>query len=67
MARKPVTRWNPITGDCPPLLLSPDGRYSCDNCEALVVCSQLTENRHGFLCPDCAGREDARGYCGPQP
>ena len=52
-------RWNVAdpAAFCPPLLLSPCGRYSCDDCEALTARGDLTEWPDGFVCPECdAGR-----------
>ena len=37
----------------PPMLLSPDGRYSCDLCEALTDRADLVRVPAGFVCPDC--------------
>lgn len=37
----------------PATLLSPDGRYACDRCEALCERVELTEMSEGFICPEC--------------
>lgn len=38
----------------PAALLAPDGRYSCDRCDALCERTSLSELPEGFVCPDCA-------------
>lgn len=52
-------RWNVAdpTADVPPALLLPDGRYSCDGCEAATERADLVERDAGFLCPDCVQPE----------
>lgn len=41
----------------PAALLAPDGRYSCDRCDALSERAELTELPEGFVCRDCAAGE----------
>lgn len=58
---KPDTddRWdvaNPAA-DVPAWLLTPDGRYCCDRCEAATERADLVRRPEGFLCPDCAQPE----------
>lgn len=43
----------------PAALLSPDGRYSCDGCEAVTERGDLVASAAGYHCPDCAGTDDA--------
>lgn len=43
----------------PAALLSPDGRYSCDGCDALTERGDLVASAVGYHCPDCAGTDDA--------
>lgn len=38
-------------------LLAPDGRYSCDRCDALSERADLTELPEGFVCRDCAAEQ----------
>lgn len=38
----------------PPMLLGPDGRYSCDGCEGLTERDELQAGPLGYFCPDCA-------------
>lgn len=38
----------------PAALLTPDGRYSCDGCEAATERASLTALATGYYCPDCA-------------
>ncbi|MCG2605013.1 MAG: hypothetical protein KBO60_18290 [Achromobacter sp.] len=51
-----LERWNVAdpAADVPAALLTPDGRYSCDGCEAATERVDLVERPEGFLCPDCA-------------
>ncbi len=53
-------RWNFADphAEVPAALLAPDGRYSCDGCEALIQRADLTTLPHGFFCVDC-GQEQA--------
>lgn len=52
-------RWNVAdpSADVPSALLTPDGRYCCDRCEACTERADLVERPEGFLCPECAARE----------
>lgn len=41
----------------PATLLSTDGRYACDRCDALCERAELVERPDGFICPDCAAEQ----------
>lgn len=43
----------------PPMLLAPDGRYSCDGCDALIERAELVANAAGYYCADCANEGDS--------
>lgn len=49
-------RWNVAdpAASVPDWLLTPDGRYCCDGCEAATERADLVERHEGFLCPGCA-------------
>ena len=51
--------WNVAdpAADVPAALLTPDGRYCCDRCEAATERADLVERPEGFLCPECAAPE----------
>lgn len=38
----------------PALLLTPDGRYCCDGCDAVTDRAALTATAPGYYCLDCA-------------